>query len=170
MPPGSMLLAASRRNAVELVDEILRNISVFHRTEQESAHTFEEMEELLFGVAPAQKAWISGTGLKQVTQEGWQRCSDPARGILSATQRSRDWGGDARGATWNDGSSAETVQVIGRRGQDLEQVGSGAMLAAGNRSVGSVVRGERREHLWQPAVAAAGQSVCLGPLRYIGAI
>jgi len=150
LPPGSMLLAASRCKAVELVDEILRNISLFHRTERKDAHDSVETEELLVEVGPAQKAWMSGTGLEQVKpEERWQRSSDPARGILAATQRGRDRGGEGKGATWGGGSSAETVQVIGRRGQDLqecrmswtpEQVGSRAMLAAGNRSAGSVAR------------------------------
>jgi hypothetical protein len=36
-----------------------------------------------------------------------------------------------------------------------EQVGSRAMLAAGNRSAGSVAHGERGEDLWRPAEAAA---------------
>ena len=56
-----------------------------------------------------------------------------ARKEMAAIQRSsaRDSLGDAekqrlsgeeRGATWGDGSSAETVQVIGRRGQDLPRV------------------------------------------------
>ena len=102
---------------------------------------------------------MSGTGLEQVKpEERWQRGSDPARGILAATQRGRDRGGEGRGATWSGGSSAETVQVIGRRGQDLprvqmsgtpEQVGSRAILAAGNRSAGSVACGERGEDLWR---------------------
>ena len=66
---------------------------------------------------------MSGTGLEQVKREmRWQRSSDPARGILVAMQRGRDWGGGERGATWGGESSAETVQALGRRGLDLSRV------------------------------------------------
>ena len=54
--------------------------------------------------------------------------------------------------------------MLGRRGQDLPRVQnvmdpsrvvSRPMLAAGNHSAGSVVRGGRREDQWRPAVATA---------------
>jgi len=157
-----MPLAA--RKAVELVEEIWRNISLFHRNRR-SADESAEKQVWLVGVGPAQKAWMSGTGKEQVKpEERWQRCSDQAREILAAMQRGRDRGGEERGATSSGGSSTETVQVLGRRGQDLprlqnvmdlQQVVSRPMLAAGSHSVGSVVRGWRREDLWRPAVAAA---------------
>ena len=73
---------------MELVDEILRNISLFHRTERKGAHDSVETEELLVRVGPAQKAWMSGTGKEQVKpEERSQRRSDEAREILAATQR-----------------------------------------------------------------------------------
>ena len=111
-----MPLAASRRKAVELVEEIWRNISLFHRDRQ-SADESAEKKVWLVGVGPAQKAWMSGTGKEQVKpEERWQRCSDQARKILAAMQRGRDRGGAERGATSGGGSSAATVQVLGRRG------------------------------------------------------
>ena len=114
-----MPLAASRRKAVELVGEI----SLFHRTERGGAHASAEAEELLVGVGPAQKAWMSGTGKEQVEpEERWQRFSDQAREILAAMQRGRDRGGEERGATSGGGSSAETVKVLGLRGQDLPRL------------------------------------------------
>ena len=71
---------------MELVEEILRNISLFHRDRQ-SAHDSAEQEEWLVGVGPAQKPWMSGTGMEQVKPEDrWQRCSDQAREILAAMQ------------------------------------------------------------------------------------
>ena len=164
MPPWSMPLAASRRKAVELVEEIWRNISLFHRDRQ-SADESAEKKVWLVGVGPAQKAWMSGTGKEQVKPaERWQRCSDQAREILAAMQRGRDRGSEERRATSGGDSSAETGQVLGRRGQDLprvqnvmdpSEVVSRPMLAAGIHTAGSVVRGGRREDLRGPAVAAA---------------
>ena len=58
LPPGSMLLAASRRKAVDLVDEILRDISLFHRTERKGAHestsliSFKSLETSQSGPSP----------------------------------------------------------------------------------------------------------------------
>jgi hypothetical protein len=109
-----------------------------------------EREQVLGSrVGPAQKASMSGTGLELAKPE--DKCSQRSSGgILAATQRGRDGGGVERGATWGGGSLAEREQVLGRRGQDLprvqmsgtpEQVGSRAILAAGNRSAGSVACG-----------------------------
>ena len=53
---GKVLLAASRRKALKLVDEILRHISLFHRDrrrERKGAHVSVETEELLVGEGPA---------------------------------------------------------------------------------------------------------------------
>ena len=112
---------------------------------------------------------MSGTGLEQVKpEERWQRSSDPARGILAATQRGRDRGGGGKGATWGGGSSAETVQVIGCRGQDLSRV-QNVMDPGAGRFKGDAGSGETQRGLCGPLregrrpVAAIGD--CYGGAR-----
>ena len=86
---GKLLLAESRRKALELVDEILRNISLFHRDrrrERNGAHVSVETEELLVGVGPAE-------GMDVRDRPG----AGQARREMAARQRSsaRDSRGDA---------------------------------------------------------------------------
>jgi hypothetical protein len=106
-----VLLAASRRKALELVDEILRNISLFHRDrhrERKGAHISVEMEELLVEVGPAQKAWMSGTGLELVKPE--EKCSQrsSARDSRGDAERQRSgWCGERGDLGW---------RILGREG------------------------------------------------------
>ena len=113
----------SRRKAVELVEEISRNILLFHRDRHRERNGARVSVETEVGVGPAQRAWMSGTGLEQVKRDTrWQRCSDHTREILATKHRGRNRVGGVRGATWGGGSSAERVQALGGRGQDLPRV------------------------------------------------
>jgi hypothetical protein len=168
-----VLLAASRRKALELVDEILRNVSLFHRDrrrDRKVAHVSVEMEELLVGVGPAQKAWMSGTGLEQVKTEErcWQRSTvrdsrdDAERQISCWCGEKGDLG---RRVLGRDGASAWSQRAgPAKRAEDVrdpEQVGSSAILAAGNGSAGSVACGEMGEDLRRPAGTAKGRDSCV---------
>jgi len=130
---GKVLLAASRRKALELVDEILRNISLFHRhrrRERTVAHVSVETEELLVGEGPAQKEWMSGTRLEKVKPEErcWQRSTARDSRDDAERQRSR-WCGErgdlGRRVLGRDGAGAWSQRAGLAKSADVRDPGAG---------------------------------------------